>query len=184
MKKLRMVALGDSITYGYPYTPAESWVEQLRIYSDWEILNRGISGDTLEDMNLRLKKDVLDEKPDYTIVMGGTNDVFQDRSQPQLINSLLSILNTLKQNRIKYFIGIPLPVEDFTEGALSLWRNWLKEYCRENKIPFIDFHQDFLNDEGQIRAELFLDGCHPRIKGYEVMGKRAIKTFQELDYMK
>lgn len=174
MKYKTVVALGDSITYGYPYTPHQSWVEAMRQATGWQVINSGNSGDTLQDMAERLERDVLKFKPQIIIVMGGTNDVYQGLSQPQLQTAFLKIMKGLQEAGSEIWIGLPLPVADGTEGSLQLWRSWLTSYARAESLTLIDFYQDFITNQGQIREDLLLDGCHPSLKGYELMGKRII----------
>lgn len=70
MQEYKFVALGDSITYGYPFTPQESWVEILRQRTGWKVINAGISGDTLGDMAGRLNRDVLVHNPQVVMLLG------------------------------------------------------------------------------------------------------------------
>lgn len=184
MESKTLVALGDSITYGYPYTPRESWVEILRRETEWRVINSGISGDTFNDMERRLEREVLSYKPQVVTLMGGTNDVYIGFSHLQIQRNFLSIMDSLLKDRVEVWIGLPLPVDDPAEGSLNNWRKWLTAYCREQNLILIDFHQDFIDAGGKIRTELLLDGCHPRRKGYEVMGKRIIKTLEELGVKK
>lgn len=179
-----LAALGDSITYGYPYTPQESWVEILKRETGWHVINAGVSGDTFNDMILRLEKEVLIHRPQIVTLMGGTNDVYVGMSQPQIKQSFLAIVERLQKEKIQIWIGLPLPVDDPTERCLMSWRSWLKIFCREQGLVLVDFYQDFINNDGKIREDLLLDGCHPRIKGYEVMGRRIMKTLENLGLKK
>ena len=181
MSQKTLVALGDSITYGFPYTPDQSWVEQIKKITGWRVVNSGICGDTLDDMGMRLERDVLVYRPDLVTLMGGTNDFYLGMSQLQVRRSFLSIMEALEREGIEVvLVGLPLPVDDLTEGALKLWIKWLLEYCGENRRPVIDFYRDFIDEEGRIKEELLLDGCHPRIRGYEIMGERIIRTLKDL----
>lgn len=174
-----VVAFGDSITYGYPFSPEKSWVEILRKASGWKVINSGISGDTFQDMLLRIKRDVLDHNPDIVIVMAGTNDVYTGMSQSRIQLCFDTLMDRLFSNGIEVWLGIPLPVEDSTEKSLGLWRNWLRNYAREKRLFVIDFCQDFLDPAGNIRDGLLLDGCHPGALGYKVMGERIVSTVKE-----
>lgn len=173
--KSTLAALGDSITYGYPFTPKESWVEYVCQRSQEEIINAGIPGDTFYDMLKRVEEDVLVFKPSYVIVTAGTNDVMQGFSQPQIQQKFLQLLGKIRQARSEIIIGTPLPVVDSREGALHLWRQFLEEYCKNHNITRIDFYKGFITDAGTIKENLLLDGCHPTKKGYEVMGEIALQ---------
>lgn len=172
MEKKTVVALGDSITWGYPYGPDVSWVEELRRCTGWQVINAGICGDTLLDMAARLERDVLRYQPRLVLVMGGTNDVYQGFSQPQMQRAFLQIMEKLREAGCQVWLGLPLPVADYTEGSLKAWRQWLRSYAGEHNLLLVDFHQDFITEQGQIKEELLLDGCHPSREGYAVMGRR------------
>lgn len=174
-----IVAFGDSITYGYPFTPLDSWVEALRRETGWKVVNSGVSGDTFSDMLLRIKRDVLDHKPDIVIVMAGTNDVYIGLSQPQIEQSFNILLDRLFAQGIEVWLGLPLPVDDNMELSLALWRNKMRVCAREKGLFVIDFYRDFIDKTGKIRNDLLLDGCHPNRTGYKVMGERIISFLKE-----
>jgi len=44
-----------------------------------QVINSGIKGNTTTDILGRLKKDVLDKKPDLVILMVGTNDMLNSK---------------------------------------------------------------------------------------------------------
>ena len=179
MKIKTVVALGDSITYGFPYTPNESWVEAMRRATGWSVVNAGIPGDTLLDMEERLERDVLRYEPQLVIVMGGTNDVYQGLSQLQLMNSFLRIMERLQERGSQIWVGLPLPVDDGIEGSLKIWREWLVSYTEREGIQLVEFFNDFVTAGGCIKEELLLDGCHPGLNGYEIMGQRIIRIIEE-----
>lgn len=175
-EKITLVALGDSITYGYPFTPKYSWVEYVRKRTNWQAINAGIPGDTFYEMLRRVQDDVLAYKPSIVIVMGGTNDVMQGYSQSQIQQNFIQLLDEIRKIESEIVIGIPLPVLDSTAGVLQVWRQFLKEYGRKHNIQSIDFYSGFIEDTGDIKEELLLDNCHPCKKGYEVMGKIALQS--------
>ncbi|MGI6607350.1 MAG: GDSL-type esterase/lipase family protein [Peptococcia bacterium] len=180
MEDYTVVALGDSLTYGYPFSPQDSWAEVLRLATGWKVINAGISGDTLGDMQRRIQRDVLVHKPELVILMGGSNDVYQGISQLVMEQNFLLIWETLAKNGIAGWLGLPLPVaDDYAEGKLSVWRNWLKDFGQQKKITVVDFYRDFVSEEGWIRSDLFVDDCHPTIEGYQVMGKRILTLIND-----
>ena len=81
MKEFRLVAFGDSLTYGYgvlshiayPSRLARELPEknpQLR----WKVYNRGINGETTREAKERLESQVLWVKPHLTVILLGSND--------------------------------------------------------------------------------------------------------------
>src|SRR6058998_630633 len=85
-----IVGLGDSTTAGTQgfRSPLESppngegnpesqfsfWMMQS--HPEWSVLNRGINGQTAEEIRARLSRDVLEVRPAYAIILAGVNDIF------------------------------------------------------------------------------------------------------------
>src|SRR5208337_1008096 len=87
---MKIVALGDSLTVGetgfsdsdesasyprYLETLAKQHLTSLRSGVEINMVNRGINGDLTSGMLERFSRDVVDEKADYVIILGGTNDI-------------------------------------------------------------------------------------------------------------
>ena len=87
---MKIVALGDSLTVGetgfsdsdesasYPKCLeilANEYLRSVQSVVKVNVLNRGINGDLTSGMLERFSRDVVDEKADYVIILGGTNDL-------------------------------------------------------------------------------------------------------------
>ena len=90
-----IVFIGDSITdadryepaykpYGYCYVHFVAY-RLLAKYPEYNlsIINTGISGDTIRDLDYRWEKDCLNHKPDVLSILIGINDVFRQYSDRQ-----------------------------------------------------------------------------------------------------
>lgn len=84
-------------------------------------------------------------------------------------------------DKILPVIGIPMPVDDNIAGP-TLERLTM-EYHRissELMLPVMDFKTSFLDAvTGRIRNDLYLDGVHPNLEGYRVMGETAVDFFKQ-----
>src|SRR2546428_6408347 len=92
-RSVTIVGLGDSTTAGTPgfRSPLEApprgdgnpesqyahWM--MRSHPEWTVLNRGINGETSEEIRNRLPRDVLQVRPAYAIILAGVNDIFGDQ---------------------------------------------------------------------------------------------------------
>ena len=82
MKKIRIVALGDSITKGTCSGVPEEETFRCLLQSELhrmtgcgvEVINAGVDGDITTTAIHRLDQDVLKYKPDYVTIMFGVND--------------------------------------------------------------------------------------------------------------
>ncbi len=76
--------------YGHGYMMIVASREQaLYPEEDWVFWNRGISGNTLDDLAGRWQKDVLDLNPDIVSILIGTNDVEQALNDGRIIDAEL-----------------------------------------------------------------------------------------------
>jgi len=88
----RLVAIGDSVTdcgrdRTDPAALGRGWVARLAEALDadtWTVVNRGISGNRVPDLQARWQSDALDEHPDVLAIMIGINDTWRryDRDDP------------------------------------------------------------------------------------------------------
>jgi lysophospholipase L1-like esterase len=174
MKELRIVCLGDSITYGWPWGPEVSWTTMLEKAIDAEIINRGIPGNTTSQMLERFDKAVLKNNPTHLIIMGGINDIVWQESFDRIVWNLRTMAEKAAQHGIKVIFGMPTVVDDeYIEKLTRRIRNWIKEYSDQQGIAVIDFHMAFYGNDGQILTEhLNADGAHPTKEGYKAMFAR------------
>ncbi len=94
----RLLFIGDSITdcgrREEPYTPYGcGYVHLFRNlllhrHPTWrvKILNRGVNGDTIRDLERRWENDVLAERPDRLVVAIGINDVWRRFADPESLD--------------------------------------------------------------------------------------------------
>ena len=184
---MKIVAMGDSITEGYPFTNQESWVEYLAQELECPVLNQGICGDFTSGMRERFQRDVLPYAPSHVIILGGANDAYEKIPLEKVSASFKAILELCWQHEIIPILGLPTPsllAEE--EQFLKVYRNWLKSYADEKDIRVVDFYSPFLERIGAGQgAQLFVDEVHPSIEGYALMGEvavRAFRTFQASAY--
>ena len=174
-KELKVICLGDSITWGFPFGPMNSWTNMLaETMQQVQVINKGINGSTTTDMCGRFKRDVTAHNPSHVIIMGGANDVIQADSFDRVAWNYREMAKLAQQAGVKVIIGLPTPInDDYYEKLLSRLRIWLQEFALENQFKTIDFSAAFYNEQGRLRTELLLaDGGHPASAGYVEMFKQ------------
>src|SRR4030095_8198281 len=182
MPLARIIAFGDSITYGYPFGNRYSWVELLSEKLGMKILNAGVSGDTLRDLQNRLLIDVVDQKPDYVLLMGGANDVYQGSDLGDMEERFKKILKTLKENKITVVLGLPHPIaEKEVEERLAKFRRFVKKTAKDSNLPTINFYDPFFEaKKKRPNPSLLEDGVHPSAAGYKLMADVAHSALQKI----
>lgn len=194
---LRIIAIGDSLVYGYGDYVGGGWVERLRRHwmspgkSERVLYNLGVRGDRVIDVYRRLelefgsRGELRNKLPDAILLSVGGNDSprlgkadgkffteFTDFQQQ--ITDLLDLGSKLAP---VFFIGMT-PVDETKMPFLDcLYYNQLDRYrykeatlkaCQERNIPYLDIFDLWLSrGETWIKEQYGDDGLHPNIQGYE-----------------
>jgi acyl-CoA thioesterase-1 len=168
---VEIVCLGDSITWGFPFGPQDSWVAMLQKELQVEIINRGINGNTTSDMLHRFDRHVLQVGPTHLILMGGINDVVGQESYEVIVRNLQMMIDKALAAGIIVILGTPTAVDYAPwERSLMRLRDWIHQTADQLQLKVIDFHQAFYDSQGQLLTELLLpDGGHPARSGYQAM---------------
>jgi len=192
---VKIVCIGDSLTYGYGVYKEKCWVDILRKSLSIRVLNRGINGDSSSGMLSRSFRDVVENKPDAVIIMGGSNDFLAGYDLARVQENIIELIKEAQQFRIKPIIGIQTAIEE--KLAMKKWsfdidynginekirayRNWITKYCEEKNIVYIDFYKA-LDEKLQVMSEdeIYIDGLHPTEFGHKVMGNCAIEVLGDL----
>lgn len=196
-RKIRVVCLGDSITYGYPLGPQFSWVEILRQKTGLQLVNRGVNGDTTGNMLSRFRSDVLELGATYVHLLGGANDAWLGVNLPVYQRNLKKMVELSIQHDIVPLVGLPTPVCLNPGGAagffpagtqlktLQDWldqcRDWLREYTRAHNVLLVDYYRPLcIPGTGDGDPVYFQDECHLNEHGYGVMAATALNAVHHL----
>lgn len=166
-KQSDIVMLGDSITC------AVSWNELF----DFQIVNRGINGDTTAGFLQRLNQ-VLELNPKKVFIMGGINDIFQSYSVEEIFENHKKIVQTLKEHNITPYIQSTLYTAKKENGyndKVKQLNLLLQHYCQENQIEFIDLNKKLSKNELLIQ-DYTHDGLHLKANAY-VIWRDEIKKY-------
>lgn len=192
---MKLVCIGDSLTFGYGVVKDDSWVSLIKEPLQMEVLNKGANGDTTSGMLSRSYEDVIKNHPDYVIIMGGCNDFMSNRPLKMVTDNLTLIVKEASTSKITPIIGIEPAVNktiaekkwDSTldyEKTIQLqedYRKWIIQFCSENNFHYIDFYNCFLEKLKDTSAyHLFIDGLHPSPLGHKLMAECTINLFKSL----
>lgn len=191
---MKLFCLGDSLTFGFGMSRNVRWTTLVEQETGWQVVNRGINGDTTGGMLARLGPEVLsDIGHDRTqrlesriLLMGGSNDIFFSGTDAQARANMAAMCQRLMGEGIPPLVGISLPVDwtmaprqwaqvvDFEQSARLMvdYCAWLKQFCSVFGLNVVDFAQDFTGPDGQVKHELFWDGLHPNAQGHRLMADR------------
>ena len=186
----KVIFFGNSIT--------QSWSDYTMFFSDNGYLNKGISGQTTDQMLLRFKKDVVDEKAYCVVILAGINDLAQNNgpiSLEEIFENIKSMVKIANNHNIKVVLSSILPAYEFlwnpgiypSNDIIFLNKN-LKDFCKSSKATYVDYHSSMKDKRDGLKDELTYwrddfngyDGVHPNKKGYLKMEKIISKTLKKI----
>lgn len=181
LTQIKVVAIGDSLTVGFPYAHRCSWVRAVEETLGVRIYNKGVNGDTTGQMLRRFGRDCLALEPSHVIITGGSNDAFAGKDVDDILGNITGMIEQALTKGIKPIIGLPPPLNPpADEKMLALYRAEMEAFAAEKGIAVINFYKAFFDDGGRVRTELFADGAHPNLAGYKTMTAAALRCLEEL----
>lgn len=190
---------GASSTWGAWDVEKGGWVNRLRLWIDkqivqqndradfyWETYNLGISGDTSQDVLVRLAAEIQSREPGIVIISIGENDTVydKDREHPkigidQFADNLRTVIAIARKSTDKILLlGLKKVMENkvqpvswnpnvnYSNESLKQYDEKLQQIAHDSGVSYIEMF-DLLSDED------LADGLHPNEKGHE-------KIFQEV----
>ncbi|MEO1093775.1 MAG: GDSL-type esterase/lipase family protein [Cyanobacteria bacterium J06638_28] len=197
----RIVAVGDSLVYGYGDPEGGGWVERLR--RRWlqpespghAIYNLGVRGDGVQQVARRLEQEFLtrgefrNRVPDLILLSVGMNDsarigkptgrpftpleVFE-AEMAKLLDEASSLCPVL-------FVGMPpvwveqMPFSEvlyYNHQDQFRYKEITAQACRQRQVPYLDIFTLWLErGEHWWRSRLASDGLHPNTAGYQALLK-------------
>jgi len=194
---LRLVALGDSLVYGYGDREGGGWVERLRrqwMAADSHVLyNLGVRGDRVEQVLQRLegefrrRGELRDRQPNGLILSVGGNDSarlghWRGRNFTEFgrfESQMAELLDLAQQLGPVWFVGMTpadeaqMPFADclyYTRGDRERYNRATAVACQERGIPFLDIAA-LWEPRGDLwwQSRLCADGLHPNADGYRAL---------------
>jgi len=103
-----VLALGDSLTYGYGANPTESYPARLAELTGWTVTNGGVSGDTSAQALARLPELLREHTPRLVIISIGGNDFLRRQPENETRTNIRAIIQACKAAGAKtLLVGVP-----------------------------------------------------------------------------
>jgi lysophospholipase L1-like esterase len=192
-RTITFVALGDSLTVGFIPTriATQPYSRFLKKITDdfllqsikphtfkTRFINRGVNGDLTSDMLLRFKQDVIALKPNYVIILGGTNDMGWGLPVDETFSCLKQIYEKAVDNNVEP-IGCTVPsLLGWDEGILPrlTLNHLLQHFYREKNALCVDLFEATCDlATKRLRTEYSSDGLHFNALGYKKIAETIFK---------
>ena len=121
------------------------------------------------------------------LILAGTNDIAGNTGpmrNEDIEANLSSMAELARVHGIRVVFASVLPVHNYTERSKDFFaqrsparilqlNGWLKKYCAENQIVYLDYFSALVDDKGLMKKDLADDGLHPNAAGFKVMAPLA-----------
>ncbi len=179
LKPLKVVCLGDSITYGHtlPNRQKQSYPSILMAMSKgvWTVMNYGVNGATVlnkGDIPITAQdayEDALAAKADVVVLMLGTNDIKDGNWQKSdgFVADYVALVHMFQKAPSRPRViscSIPPIFTDYPNGLTAkrarLINSMLKEAVNESGAESLDIYTPL-----SLKPSFFTDGVHPNKYG-------------------
>lgn len=203
----RILFQGDSITdfmrsrdndnfRGMGYTTLVSAELGFDYPNEYEFINRGISGDRIVDIYARIKKDIINLKPDVLSILIGINDVWHELEAGNGVatEKFEKVYNLIIEEVKAELPDIRIMIfEPFVLKGSATEEKWeefrrdaeekaaaSKRVAEKNNLEFIPLMEKFDKLTEKVSSGYWLyDGVHPTAMGFELIAREWIKAFKK-----
>ena len=170
--------------------------------TEYEYINRGISGNRIVDLYARMKEDIVNLKPDYISFLNGVNDVWHEfgvhngvdadkyeKFYCMLIEEIKEALPDVKIMIMEPFCLKGCGTED-TEEEPNKWNVFYaevrkraekaKKVAEKYNLTFVEL-QSVFDKATEIKEGTYWlrDGVHPTAMGHELLKREWMKAFEK-----
>ena len=175
---------------GYPFI-AGSYLRFHDAARDWQVYNRGISGNRVVDLYARWKIDALNLKPDILSILIGVNDTWHEKARQNgvevpryemLFRMLLEwTKKELPETKIvllEPFVFLSEVVEDHWIDEINARREVVKKLAQEFDTIFIPLQSlfDEALKKNSSTTYWLRDGVHPTSAGHQLIAEAWLKA--------
>jgi acyl-CoA thioesterase-1 len=164
----RVLAIGDSLTFGYGAPPDASWPVKLGALTGWQVDNEGVNGDTSAGALQRLPELLGAAHYDAILIGIGGNDMLRG-VPPTATRDNLAALITQARAHTPYVAVLATPAPDAMRAAVGSLGDapFYEEVAKSQQALLVpDVYSSVLSD-----ASLRSDRIHANARGYEKMAQ-------------
>lgn len=184
---MKVVCIGNSIVNGFPFQRSKSFSSVLREETGWEVINKGINGQSTDEIKERFSIDALKHKPDKIVILSGANDfIFSINEPEEAIKNYEEMAKGAKEAGVQVYLAAPLLTDapqasefwatgvdvdyNVVNEKLKKFRELILESAKALNVDFIDLQKKY-----ETFAQ-YVDGVHPTEEGQRFLADLLIKN--------
>jgi len=182
-----IVALGDSLTYGWMVSKGYLDYFKEKIYDKFperklNLINKGIPGDTSQGGIHRLRGDVLRYEPNCVLLQFALNDAFAGYSPELFKSNIEEIITGIKESSNSEIILVSSVClgSDRENAFIEVFYSQLEELARRYELPVARVHEYWkkkISEGVDFKSLVQSDFVHPTSEGYRLMAEAVMEVF-------
>lgn len=170
---VRILAFGDSLTFGSGLSEPDGFVPQLEAWlhahgaPDAVVLNAGVPGETTAEGLARIERTLAETRPDAVLVALGANDLLRGLSTSRMFANLDDILAVVTAEGMPALLaGLP-PPPTWPRGDRETYRDTFRTIADEHGAIYVPSFFGGMSGQGigAVRRMMQDDGIHPNAEG-------------------
>ncbi|WP_367110903.1 GDSL-type esterase/lipase family protein [uncultured Psychrobacter sp.] len=170
----KVIALGDSLTYGYGASPNEAYPALLASMTGWRVLNAGVNGNTSADVLARTDT-VVAQNPDLVLLGVGGNDVLRQISPVTTSANITATIGKFKAANIP----VVLIAEPYFSSSILFGKASdnpiYKDIAKREKVSLYPKCWSEVISNDRLKS----DQIHPNAAGYRYFAEGLYGYLQE-----
>jgi len=157
----KILAFGDSITYGYHVDKEQNYPSQLSQLLLADVINAGINGELTSQGLQRLPGLLKKHKPQILIICHGGNDIIRRKSLIKAKENIKKMIKLARaQNIHVVLVGVPM-LEVLTLSTAQIYY----EIADEMNVPLEGSALETILGDNNLK----IDQIHPNTEGYTLL---------------
>ena len=172
----RVLALGDSLTYGSGATPETSYPAVLAAMTQWTVVNAGVPGETAQQGCARLAPLISEHRPELILVFLGGNDILRRGSIQALTEGLAHCADVARRAKVPMVLfAVPrFELSGFADSPI------FANVAKSSKVDFLTPQFGKLLGNDSLRA----DSVHLNADGYRALASNVASELRRLGYLR
>jgi lysophospholipase L1-like esterase len=171
----RVLALGDSLTFGYGASPDASWPVKLGELTGWQIENAGVNGDTSAGALQRLPSLLAADNYDAILIGIGGNDMLRGVSASATRDNIAALVGQARAHT-PYVALLATPAPDAMRAVVGSLSDapFYEEVAKSGQALLVaNVYSSVLSD-----ASLRSDRIHANAQGYAKVAQLLADQFK------
>ncbi|MET3494058.1 GDSL-type esterase/lipase family protein [Variovorax boronicumulans] len=171
----RVLALGDSLTFGYGAPPDASWPAKLAELTGWQIENAGVNGDTSAGALERLPSLLGAGSYDAILIGIGGNDMLRGVSPAATRDNVAALVSQAREHT-PYVALLATPAPDAMRAVVGSLSDapFYEEVAKSGQALLVaNVYSSVLSD-----ASLRSDRIHANAQGYAQVAQQLADQFK------